>query len=101
MPRSTASASRRSPARPAARMCGSTAIARCAGGAATGRGRALWSPAARPRPPTRRPYTALLGAVYLAELTPMIRVANVGVFGGWAELNLLDIDATGSLHGQA
>ena len=50
---------------------------------------------------TRRPYTALLGAVYLADLPPMIRVANVGVFGGWAELNLLDIDATGSLHGQA
>jgi hypothetical protein len=50
---------------------------------------------------TRRPYTALLGAVYLADLAPMIRVASVGVFGGWAELNLLDIDATGSLHGQA
>jgi len=50
---------------------------------------------------TRRPYSALLGAVYLADLTPMIRVANIGVFGGWAELNLLDIDATGSLHGQA
>src|SRR5678815_204762 len=47
------------------------------------------------------PYTALLGAVYLADLTPMVRVASVGVFGGWAELNLLDIDATGSLHGQA
>jgi len=57
------------------------------------RGKVAWQ--------TRRPYTALLGAVYLAELTPMIRVANVGVFGGWAELNLLDIDATGSLHGQA
>jgi hypothetical protein len=57
------------------------------------RGKVAWQ--------TRRPYTALLGAVYLAELTPMIRVASVGVFGGWAELNLLDIDATGSLHGQA
>jgi hypothetical protein len=50
---------------------------------------------------TRRPYTALLGAVYLADLAPMIRVANIGVFGGLAEMNLLDIDATGSLHGQA
>ncbi len=50
---------------------------------------------------TRRPYSALLGAVYLADLAPMVRVANIGVFGGWAELNLLDIDATGSLHGQA
>jgi hypothetical protein len=31
----------------------------------------------------------------------MVRVANVGAFGGRAEMNLLDIDATGSLHGQA
>jgi hypothetical protein len=50
---------------------------------------------------TRRPYTALLGAVYLADMPPMVRVASIGVFGGVAEMNLLDIDATGSLHGQA
>jgi hypothetical protein len=50
---------------------------------------------------TQHPYTALLGAVYLAELAPMVRVTSVGAFGGLAELNLLDIDATGSLHGQA
>jgi hypothetical protein len=50
---------------------------------------------------TRNPYTALLGAVYLAELAPMVRVTNIGAFGGRAEMNLLDIDATGSLHGQA
>jgi len=50
---------------------------------------------------TRNAYTALIGAVYLAELAPMVRVANIGVFGGLAELNLLDIDATGSMHGQA
>jgi hypothetical protein len=50
---------------------------------------------------TRHPYTALLGAVYLAELAPMVRVASIGAFGGRAEMNLLDIDATGSLHGQA
>jgi hypothetical protein len=50
---------------------------------------------------TRRPYTALLGAVYLADQAPMVRVASIGVFGGIAEMNLLDIDATGSLHGQA
>jgi hypothetical protein len=50
---------------------------------------------------TRRPYTTLLGAVYLADLAPMVRVANIGAFGGYAEMNLLDIDATGSLHGQA
>ena len=50
---------------------------------------------------TRRPYTALLGAVYLADLAPMVRIASIGVFGGYPELNLLDMDATGSLHGQA
>ena len=50
---------------------------------------------------TQHAYTALLGAVYLAELAPMVRVANLGAFRGHAELNLLDIDATGSLHGQA
>jgi hypothetical protein len=50
---------------------------------------------------TQHAYTALLGAVYLAELAPMVRVANLGAFGGRAELNLLDVDATGSLHGQA
>jgi hypothetical protein len=50
---------------------------------------------------TRHPYTALLGAVYLAELAPMVRVTSIGAFGGRAEMNVLDIDATGSLHGQA
>jgi hypothetical protein len=50
---------------------------------------------------TQHPYTALLGAVYLAELAPMVRVTHIGAFGGLAEMNLLDIDATGSLHGQA
>jgi hypothetical protein len=50
---------------------------------------------------TQYSYTALLGAVYLDEQSPMVRVANVGAFGGRAEMNLLDIDATGSLHGQA
>ena len=49
---------------------------------------------------TRRAYGSLLGAVYLAELAPMVRVASLGAFGGIPELNLLDIDATGSLHGQ-
>ena len=49
---------------------------------------------------TRRPYTALVGAVYLAEQAPMVRAFNIGVLAGIAELNLFDIDATGSLHGQ-
>lgn len=50
---------------------------------------------------TRRPYTAMLGAVYLTGFSPMIRLTSIGVFGGNPELNLLDMDATGSLHGQA
>ncbi|HET7500327.1 MAG TPA: hypothetical protein VFK02_04965 [Kofleriaceae bacterium] len=50
---------------------------------------------------TRHPYGALLGAVYLADQAPMVRVTSVGAFGGRAEVNVLDIDATGSLHGQA
>jgi len=49
----------------------------------------------------QHPYGALLGAVYLADLAPMVRVTRVTTFGGIAELSLLDIDATGSLHGQA
>jgi len=49
---------------------------------------------------TSHPYTTLLGAVYLAELAPMVRVTSIGTFG-LPEMILLDIDATGSLHGQA
>ncbi|HSS02036.1 MAG TPA: hypothetical protein VLM79_33485 [Kofleriaceae bacterium] len=60
---------------------------------ARARGKLAWQ--------TEHTYTALLGAVYLDEQSPMVRVANVGAFGGRAEMNLLDIDATGSLHGQA
>ena len=50
---------------------------------------------------TRRPYTALLGAVYLPGFSPMIRFTSIGVFAGNPELNLLDMDATGSMHGTA
>jgi len=49
---------------------------------------------------TEHPYTSLLGAVYLAELAPAVRVTSIGAFG-LPEMILLDIDATGSLHGQA
>src|SRR4029079_11743528 len=49
---------------------------------------------------TQHTYTALLGAVYLTQWAPLVRVANLGAFGGRAELNLIDIDATGSLHAQ-
>lgn len=49
---------------------------------------------------TSRAYTQLIGAVLLPEQGPMIRASNAGAFGGQPELNLFDIDATGSLHGQ-
>ena len=49
---------------------------------------------------TERSYTTLLGAVYLPEQSPMVRLSNRGHFGGAPELLLFDIDATGSLHGQ-
>ncbi len=48
---------------------------------------------------SKRTFTELIGAVYLPEQAPMIRVSNVGRFGGVAEMSLFDIDATGSLHG--
>jgi hypothetical protein len=49
---------------------------------------------------TERSYTTLLGAVYLPEQSPMVRLSNAGSFRGHPEMVLLDIDATGSLHGQ-
>lgn len=54
---------------------------------------------ARPAWSTKREYAALLGAVYLPEQSPMVRVANFGAFAGQPELRLFDIDATGSLAG--
>lgn len=49
---------------------------------------------------TARDYTQLLGAVYLPGQGPMIRATRTGVFAGHPELNIFDIDATGSMHGQ-
>ncbi len=49
---------------------------------------------------TDHPYAELLGAVYLPGQSPMVRVSRRGAFGGQPELNLMDIDATGSMHGQ-
>ena len=49
---------------------------------------------------TERAYTEVLGAVYLPGQAPMVRISNVGRFGGRPEMNLMDIDATGSMHGQ-
>lgn len=45
---------------------------------------------------TEHPYTAIVGAVWLPEMGPMIRIANAG--SQVPEINLIDIDATGSLR---
>jgi hypothetical protein len=68
------------------------AIAQDEDGVIKGTGASKWQ--------TSRPYSQLIGAVYLPEQGPMIRASNAGAFGGHPELNLFDIDATGSLHGQ-
>jgi hypothetical protein len=47
---------------------------------------------------TQYPYTAILGSVWLPEMSPMLRVANLGAFRDVPEVHLLDIDATGSLR---
>lgn len=49
---------------------------------------------------TDRHYTALVGAVYMPNQPPAVRVANAGRFAGQPELNIFDIDAAGSLAGQ-
>ena len=49
---------------------------------------------------TTRAYSQLIGAVLLPEQGPMIRAANAGAYAGQPEINLFDIDATGSMHGQ-
>jgi hypothetical protein len=60
--------------------------------AATLRGKPAWQ--------TEQPYTELLGAVYLPEQSPMLRLSSARRYRGQAELSLMDIDATGSMHGQ-
>jgi hypothetical protein len=54
------------------------------------------------KPPwaTKNAYTAVLGAVWLPEQSPMLRVANTGAFRNAPEIHVIDIDATGSLRGQ-
>ncbi|CAN5117587.1 hypothetical protein BH11MYX1_BH11MYX1_06080 [soil metagenome] len=59
--------------------------------AATQKGKPAWR--------SKRAFTELIGAVYLPEQAPMVRVSSVGRFAGVAEMSLFDIDATGSLHG--
>ncbi|MGE3456802.1 MAG: hypothetical protein AB7O24_16945 [Kofleriaceae bacterium] len=60
-----------------------------------------YHPGRRTRPAwsTEREYTAMIGAVYLPDQSPMLRIANFGAFADQPELRLFDIDATGSLHG--
>lgn len=50
---------------------------------------------------TDHTYTALIGSVWLPGQSPMIRVANISAHSGIPEVRLLDIDATGSMNGQA
>jgi hypothetical protein len=50
---------------------------------------------------TEHAYGRLLGAVYLPQQSPMVRVATINARYGDPELRLLDIDATGSMNGQA
>jgi hypothetical protein len=45
-------------------------------------------------------FTQLIGAVYLPEMSPMVRVVNAGSFRDMPEIDVLDYDATGSLHFQ-
>lgn len=47
---------------------------------------------------TEHPYTALLGVVWLDGMGPMVRIANVSTRDPY--VNLIDIDATGSLRAQ-
>jgi hypothetical protein len=56
--------------------------------------------AGKPSWQTEGSYGPLLGAVYIPEQSPMVRVASTIMHGGAPELLLFDIDATGSLHGQ-
>ena len=50
---------------------------------------------------TERAYGRLLGAVYLPKQPPMVRVAAISGRFGDPEVRLLDINATGSMTGQA
>jgi hypothetical protein len=49
---------------------------------------------------TERPYGSLIGAVHIPDQSPLVRVANPIRHEGKPEILLLDMDATGSLHGQ-
>ena len=50
---------------------------------------------------TEHAYGRMLGAVYIPQQTPMVRVATISARFGDPEIRLLDIDATGGMGGQA
>ncbi len=50
---------------------------------------------------TEHAYGRLLGAVWIPGQNPMVRVASISARFGDPEIRLLDIDATGSMNGQA
>jgi len=56
--------------------------------------------AGKPTWQTTQAYSKLLGPVYLPGQGPMVRAIRAGAFGGHPEINVFDIDATGSMHGQ-
>ncbi len=45
---------------------------------------------------TENPYTRIVGAVWLPEMSPLLRIANASAHGAY--IDLIDIDTTGSLH---
>lgn len=47
---------------------------------------------------TEHAYTAVLGAVWLPEQSPFVRIVDRRVFAGEPEISVFDMDATGSLH---
>ncbi|MEJ7602507.1 MAG: hypothetical protein WKG01_31735 [Kofleriaceae bacterium] len=47
---------------------------------------------------TEQTYTAIVGLVNLPAHTPMLRIANLGEYAKSPEVNVIDIDATGSLR---
>ncbi|HEY0255153.1 MAG TPA: hypothetical protein VGC41_26680, partial [Kofleriaceae bacterium] len=49
---------------------------------------------------TERSYTELVGSITIPDQGPMVRVVNAGRYAGVPELNVFDIDATGTLNGQ-
>lgn len=49
---------------------------------------------------TESSYGPLLGAIYIPEMSPMVRAVRTIMRGDKPEILIFDMDATGSLHGQ-